>query len=259
MSSHSHTDGKQHTARGLFVSSTGTGIGKTIVTAGIGAYYHEICRRRIRIWKPVQSGVTLGDPEADSYRLRLGSGLLHIPEEEVATWTLQDPLAPWMAFERAGIEFSFGCLLEEGRRRQKDDSFLLVEGAGGIAVPFNAAHTMADAARELGLPVLLVASSGLGTVSHTVTAVQYARERGITDLAVVFSGPPALADDRELAENARMIEAMAEVPVCGIVPWLVQPSHARAMETAAWTAWRQRWLASFVHMKKMTAWLQERA
>ncbi|MCY9527882.1 dethiobiotin synthase [Paenibacillus sp. cl6col] len=253
-----HTDEKHHFLRGLFISSTGTGIGKTIVTAGIGVYCREICQRRIRIWKPVQSGVTLGDPEADSYRLRMGSGLLETPEEEIVTWTLPDPLAPWMAFERAGVPFAFGRLLEEGRRRQEDGSFLLVEGAGGIAVPFSAEYTMADAARELGTPVLLVASPGLGTVSHTVTAVQYARERGITDIAVVFSGPRSLADEREIAENARMIEAMAGVPVCGIVPWLMQPADAQAVEMEAWVAWREQWLESFVRMEKMMDWLRKR-
>lgn len=254
-----HTDCASQPAKGLFVSSTGTGIGKTIVTAGIGAYYRELCQRRIRVWKPVQSGVTVGDPEADSYRLRMGIGLIDTSEEEVATWTLQDPLAPWMAFERAGIAFAFDRLLEEGRKLQEDGSFLLAEGAGGIAVPFSMEHTMADAARELHLPVLLVASPGLGTVSHTVTAVQFARDRGITDMAVVFSGSPTLADNRELEENAYMIETIAKVPVCGLVPWLMQPAHARATEHAAWAAWRKQWLESFTHMEKLTACLQERA
>ncbi|MCY9516791.1 dethiobiotin synthase [Paenibacillus apiarius] len=246
------------THKGLFVSSTGTGVGKTVVTAGIAAYFHQIRKRKLQLWKPVQSGTTIGDPEADTYRLRMGSGMTGISEDKMATWTLPDPLAPWMAFERAGVAFSFPALLEEGQRRLKEQSLLLIEGAGGIAVPFTQRDTMADLAYGLQVPLLLVSSSGLGTVSHTVTAVHYARARGITDVAVALSGPKVMAEAREAEENARMIEAMADVPVLGLVPWLPQPDRARASESSAWAIWREQWLASFTKMNRFTQWLLER-
>ncbi|MCM3341827.1 dethiobiotin synthase [Paenibacillus sp. MER TA 81-3] len=245
-------------SKGLFVSSTGTGVGKTVVTAGIAAYFHQIRKRKLQLWKPVQSGTTIGDPEGDTYRLRMGSGMTELPEEMLATWTLRDPLAPWMAFERADIAFSFTALLEEGRKRLEQQAFLLIEGAGGIAVPFSQRHTMADMAYELRVPLLIVSSPGLGTVSHTVTAVHYARERGNTDIAIAFSGPPTMAEVKEVEENARMIETMADVPVLGHVPWLPQPDRARATESSAWAMWQEQWLASFTRMTRFTQWLLER-
>ncbi|WP_242069312.1 dethiobiotin synthase [Paenibacillus dendritiformis] len=243
---------------GLFVSSTGTEVGKTVVASGIAVYLHSVRRRKLSLWKPVQSGVGLGSPDADSYRLRMGSGMSELAEEDIATWTLREPLAPWMASEREGIRFSVKALMEEGRRRLESDAFLVAEGAGGIAVPFTREMTMADLAQGLGLPVLLVAAPGLGTVSHTVTAISYARERGVDDIAVVFSGPPEAASEREREENVRMIEAMTNVPVLGTMPWLPQPEGMQAADPSAWAAWRERWLQCTMRLSRLTQWLADR-
>ncbi|EHQ63898.1 dithiobiotin synthetase [Paenibacillus dendritiformis C454] len=245
-------------AAGLFVSSTGTEVGKTVVVSGIAAYLHSVRRRKLSLWKPVQSGVALGSPDADSYRLRMGSGMSELAEEDIATWTLREPLAPWMACEREGIRFSMEALMEEGSRRLESDAFLLVEGAGGIAVPLTREMTMADLAQELGLPVLLVSAPGLGTVSHTVTAIHYAREWGNDDIAVVFSGPPEAASEREIQENACMIEAMTNVPVLGLMPWLPQPEGIQAADLFAWAAWRERWLQCTMRLSRLTKWLADR-
>lgn len=249
---------KRVTAAGLFVSSTGTEVGKTVVASGIAAYLHSVRRRRVSLWKPVQSGVALGSPDADSYRLRMGSGMSELAEEDIATWTLREPLAPWMAYEREGIRFAAEALMEEGRRRLESDAFLLAEGAGGIAVPLTREVTMADLAQGLGLPVLLVSVPGLGTVSHTVTAISYARQRGIDDIAVVFSGPPESASEREIEENVRMIEAMTNVPVLGLMPWLPQPQGMQAVDPSAWAAWRERWLQCTMRLSRLTQWLEDR-
>lgn len=245
-------------AAGLFVSSTGTEVGKTVVASGIAAYLHSVRRRKLSLWKPVQSGVALGSPDADSYRLRMGSGMSELAEEDVATWTLREPLAPWMACEREGIRFSVEALMEEGSRRLESDAFLLAEGAGGIAVPLTREMTMADLAQGLGLPVLLVSAPGLGTVSHTVTAIHYARERGNDDIAVVFSGPPEAASEREIQENACMIEAMTNVPVLGLMPWLPQPEGIQAADPSAWAAWRERWLQCTMRLSRLKKWLADR-
>ncbi|MDU5146069.1 MAG: dethiobiotin synthase [Paenibacillus dendritiformis] len=252
------TQPKPVKAAGLFVSSTGTETGKTIVASGIAAYLHSVRRRKLSLWKPVQSGVALGAPDADSYRLRMGSGMSELAEEGIATWTLREPLAPWMASEREGVRLSVEALLEEGRRRMESDEFLLAEGAGGIAVPFTREMTMADLAQGLGLPVLLVAAPGLGTVSHTVTAISYARQRGIADIGVVFSGPPEAATEREREENGRMIEAMTNVPVLGAMPWLPQPEGIHAADPSAWAAWRGRWLQCTMRLSRLTEWLADR-
>ncbi|UHA76057.1 dethiobiotin synthase [Paenibacillus sp. 481] len=278
-------------ARGVFISSTGTGVGKTVVTSGLAAYLQAIgCS--VDVWKPVQSGVELGAVDADSYRLRWGSGLTNVTEEQFVTLTLPEPLAPWMAAERCGRHIDVGALIAEGQRRLRAGA-LLVEGAGGIAVPFNEQVTMADFAYQLRMPVLLVAAPGLGTVSHTVTAIQFARSRGITDIAVLFSGSPEQANAKARVENARMIEALAHVPVLGDAPWLPQPTaewggegvvdeaaeaddvaaadSAGAADAAdvsdaddtanAWALWRSAWVEQILNvpaLHELRVWLHAR-
>jgi dethiobiotin synthetase len=241
--------------RGLFISGTDTGVGKTQVTFGLAA---ALARRfasagqpgtaggrQVRLWKPVQTGVEVGDPEADSYRLKIGSGTPQ-PEADIATVTLPDPLAPWMAAERAGVSIPFEALVAEGRRRIERDDYVMVEGAGGLAVPMTGEKMIADLARELELPLLLVARAGLGTVNHTVMSVYFARSMGLRVAGVVLNGYQE-GSEQSLQENAMMIERFGGVPVIGKLPWFPQSSEVESTGGAErrkqldWNEWREKW------------------
>lgn len=224
--------------RGLFITGTDTGVGKTKVTAGMaGALLRRpallgadpgrdgLCSARpVRVWKPVQTGVASPDEcDADSFRLAFESGL---PQgaSEVASLTFADPLAPWMAARRAGRPLDYGALLAEGCRRleaEARDGFLLVEGAGGLAVPLTETKLVADLAAALGLPALIVARPGLGTVNHTLLTVAFARQCGIRVAGVILNESAAGGADRfQVEENAEMIETFGRVPVVGKLPFV---------------------------------------
>ncbi|MBD8500811.1 dethiobiotin synthase [Paenibacillus arenosi] len=249
--------------KGIFISATGTELGKTVLASGIAHWMHIHKLGATALWKPVQSGVELGTVEADSYRLLKGSGLTNVGERELVTWTLREPLAPWAAAKREGLEISMSELVVEGERRLQASDRLVVEGAGGVAVPLQARHTMADLAAALQLPMLIVAAPLLGTVSHTVTAVQYARSRGVKDVAVVFGAmlfkPTAewnkAAYEQQLHENTEMIELLAEVPVVGAVPYLPHPNR---IDEDLWINWRKDWLRETAHLTTLHDWLNAR-
>ena len=176
-------------AGGVFVTGTGTEVGKTVVAAGLvsalGAEY----------WKPVQTG---DDSDTDTVaRLAApGTGRLHPPAH-----IYQAPLSPHEAarLEGAAIDLADFTLPETERA-------IVVEGAGGVLVPLNDHHTMADLIVRLGLPCVLVALSGLGTINHTLLSLEALKTRDIPVLGVIMNGEPNAA-------NADAVGTFGGVPV----------------------------------------------
>jgi dethiobiotin synthetase len=217
--------------RGLFITGTDTGIGKTKVAAGIAAALRKLSREgkfpvgELQVWKPVQTGVlSAADRDADSFRLAAEGGLTQAARD-IATITYPEPLAPWMAARRTGETIDYSSLLVEGRRRMMSDGgFLLAEGAGGLAVPLTETKLIAHLAADLGLPALIVARTGLGTVNHTLLTVAMARQYGIRVAGIVLNETSAHAapDRLSIEENAEMIAAFGGVPVVGILPRMEQ-------------------------------------
>jgi dethiobiotin synthetase len=223
--------------KGIFVTGTDTGVGKTFVTAGIAAILNAELARGVSIWKPVQSGAVLGNPGSDSYRLKMGSGVDQA-ESNVATLSFKAPLAPWIAAENEGKGIDFTALVEEGKRRLKDSKFLVVEGAGGLAVPLTEKETITTLAQELRLPVLIVARPGLGTVNHTVLTISYAQQMGLKVLGVIMNNYHP-NEEADLADNAMMIEHLSGVSVIGKLPHF--PFNVEQEED--WEEWRKRWVS----------------
>ncbi|PYI50648.1 dethiobiotin synthase [Paenibacillus flagellatus] len=211
--------------RGIFVTGTDTEVGKTCVTAGMAAAIRSMVAAGafpvgdVRVWKPVQTGAASPDDAgADSFRLR-AEGRLEQPAGSIATFTYPDPLAPWMAARRIGRPVDYAELVAEGKRRMSGGDFLLAEGAGGLAVPLTETKLVAHLAADLGLPLLIVARPGLGTVNHTLLTVALARQLGIPVAGVVLNGCAADGSDRRaVEENAEMIRVFGEVAIAGTLP-----------------------------------------
>lgn len=216
---------KEQRYAGLFIAGTDTGVGKTIVTAGLAAALREE-GLKTGVWKPVMSGALANDVESDATKLQAISGVEDLPEE-IAPLVFPEPLTPLLAAKAAGQELTMEQVLRGGRILRERHRFLLVEGAGGLAVPLTETEMMIDLAFQLGLPLLLVARAGLGTINHTLLSIWYAREKGVPVAGVILN--EATTDhsaDASIASNASMIERYGEVPVWGKVPKLKEPlSH----------------------------------
>ena len=199
---------------GLFVTGTDTGVGKTVVTAALALALHA---RGVDagVVKPVQSGALADDPEGDAALLKRWTG---VPEsvDEIAPYCFAAPLAPLIAAELEGRVVSLADAASAVEAVATRHEAILVEGAGGLLVPAGPGWTIGDLAAELGLPLLVVARAGLGTVNHTALTVLAARQLGLRVAGVVLNGA---VDDSSL-ENARMIEELADVQVLGRTPAL---------------------------------------
>ena len=182
--------------RGLVVTGTDTGIGKTVVSAGLVAALAG------RYWKPVQAGL---DEETDAdFVARLAPGCLVHPE----AYRLVTPASPHYAAAVDGVVIETERLaLPEG------DGVLVVEGAGGVLVPLREDVLYADVFARWGLPVVLVARTSLGTINHSLLSIEALRARGVAVAGVVFVGD-------ENAESERVICAIGGVRRLGRLPWL---------------------------------------
>ena len=208
--------------RGLFVTATDTGVGKTVVTAAL-ALALAARGRPPSLMKPVQTGNLADDPAGDTRVLERLSGL---PVANV--YAFEPPVAPLVAARAAGRAIELVPILE---RAGALASPLLVEGAGGLLVPVGEDWTIADLARALGLPLVVVARAGLGTVNHTALTVRAARGEGLEVAGVVLNehgSPP----DASWDTNAALIEELAAVPVLGRMPALSELSPDALREAA---------------------------
>src|SRR5439155_18598191 len=136
--------------------------------------------------------------------------------EEIAPYAFAAPLAPLVAAELEGRAVDRADAVAAVRRVAERYEAVVVEGAGGFLVPVGKDWAIADLAAALGLPLLVVARAGLGTVNHTALTVLAARRAGLDPVGVLLNG----ADDESSPDNARLIEGLAGVPVRGHTPLL---------------------------------------
>jgi dethiobiotin synthetase len=172
----------------LFVTATGTDVGKTYVTTRLIAELRA-ARRSVRALKPVASGfdaAAVEDSDSGALLRALGLPLSTAELDRVSPWRFTAPLSPDMAAARERRPLPFTELLDFCRAPSAAD-VTLIEGIGGVMVPLDGQHTVLDWIAALRAPVLLVAGSYLGTLSHTLTAAAVLRDRGCTIAAVVIS------------------------------------------------------------------------
>ncbi|HEX7236120.1 MAG TPA: dethiobiotin synthase [Gammaproteobacteria bacterium] len=173
----------------LFVTSSGTDIGKTLVTVRLVAEL-KASGRRVRALKPVASGFDAEHPaDGDTGELLRAQGLPPTAAnlDAVSPWRFAAPLSPDMAAARERRKVPFAALVAHCRAAERHGDVTLIEGIGGVMVPLDDEHTVLDWIAALEAPALLVVGSYLGTLSHSLTAAAALRSRGVTVAGVVIS------------------------------------------------------------------------
>ena len=197
--------------RGVFVTGTGTGIGKTVVSACL------IHRWGAAYWKPVQTGADEEPGDGPTVSSLTSSAAIHPPR-----YVFRAPLSPEgaAALEGAAVALTDFDLPAETRP-------LVVEGAGGVLVPLNAQHVMVDLMVRLALPVVLVAATGLGTINHTLLSLAALRARHLTIAGVVLSGPDH-PGNRDAIIRHGAVRVLHTLPVLSpLTPAALQEEAAR--------------------------------
>ena len=183
--------------RGVFVTGTDTGVGKTVAAACLARAW------RAGYWKPVQTGTATGDDDTETV-----AALAGVPSDRIVApaYALRAPLSPHAAAELEGVRIAMEAI------GMPATSFpLVVEGAGGIMVPLNDTSFMIDLMARLNLPVVLVARSGLGTINHTLLSLAALRARDLPVPGVILNGAPN-AGNRAAIERFGDVQILAELP-----------------------------------------------
>ena len=172
----------------IFITGTGTDVGKTFVTVGLIRHLRAAGRVADAI-KPIVSGFDAADPASSDPAVLLEAlGRPAVDIDRICRWRFAAPLAPAMAARKEGHPVEFNALVDFSRRAVVGHrDMMFIEGVGGIMVPLDETHTVIDWMTAMRLPLLLVAGSYVGTISHTLTALQVLARRNMEVAAVVVS------------------------------------------------------------------------
>jgi dethiobiotin synthetase len=196
-------------ARGIFVTGTGTEVGKSVVAAVI-ARTAAASGARVRVFKPAVSGLEQGG-EPDHSLLRRASGSSQ-RDDEIAPYRYGPAVSPHLAAELAGEPIEPERLRAVAAAAASGADLLVCEGVGGLLVPLAGSYLVRDLARELGLPMVVVAPPGLGTINHTLLTLEAIGAVGLTVRAVVLNPWPS-APSRIERSNRDSIAALGDVDV----------------------------------------------
>lgn len=215
----------------LFVTASGTGVGKTLVTAALA---YQLCKAgtAVRALKPVISGYTPATHgDSDTAVLLDSLGLSHTLTEidRLSPFRFEAPLSPDMAAAREGRRIDFDALLAVCRdAADGPEDALLIEGVGGVMVPLTGDRTVLDWIAALQIPCVLVVGSYLGTISHTLTAIEALRGRTAEIAGVVISeseeSPVPPAETRDTIRRFLPCTQLIVLPrLGGDAPWRTAP------------------------------------
>ena len=194
---------------GLFVTGTGTEVGKSVVAA-VAARGLAAAGRSVAVFKPCVTGLDEGG-EADHELLRRAAGSTQ-SAAEIAPYLYGPPVSPHLAAEQAGEEIDRNRLLAAAAAAAASAEAIVCEGVGGLLVPLNGNYLVRDLAAELGHPLAIAAAPGLGTINHTLLTIAAARAAGLEVAAVVLTPWPE-RPDAVARSNREMIAALAGVEV----------------------------------------------
>jgi dethiobiotin synthetase len=223
--------------RGIFVTGTDTGAGKTILSAALLAAM-AAAGERVRAHKPVVTGLE-DSPGAWPPDHELLASLASMAPEEVAPLRYGPSTSPHLAARLAGERIGAADLIARAQASAADDQTLIVEGIGGLMVPFDEDFAVLDLAVALGLPVLIAARPGLGTINHTLLTVRAARAARLEVRAIVLTPWPEAPSELERS-NRETIAHVSEIEVVGLPP-VSGPTAAALARAGAELPWR-RWL-----------------
>lgn len=194
---------------GVFVTGTGTEVGKTVVAAVL-ARTLAAEGKRVAVFKPAVTGLE-EEGETDHALLRRASGSSQ-SDEEIAPYRYGPPASPHLAAALTGEEIEPEQLREGAREAAASADAIVCEGVGGLLVPLSPTYLVRDLAADLGYPLVIVASPGLGTINHTLLTLEAARATGLEIAAVVLNPWPDEPSEIE-SDNRKTIAELRQVRV----------------------------------------------
>jgi dethiobiotin synthetase len=211
--------------RGFFFTGTDTGVGKTLITGALAKALAGT-GQRVGVMKPLESGCRRHGgrliPE-DALFLKKMSG----SEDDlslICPYAFARPLAPGIAAQKENSAIDLERVAAAFDRIASRGDLVLVEGAGGLMVPVDEQHLTADLVRLLGLPLIIIARTALGTINHSLLTVKQARAEGLEVRGIILNKTSPEPDEAE-ETNPAAIQKFSCVPLLGIIPHIPEPDR----------------------------------
>ncbi len=208
-------------AKGIFITGTDTGVGKTVVAGGLACALKKE-GIDVGVMKPVQTGCIetsegLLAPDADFLISMSG---VKDDIDLIAPYRFKEPLAPSVAAEIEGREIDIEKIISSYNKLTQIHNFIIIEGAGGVLVPILKEYLFIDLIKRLSVPIIIVARTGLGTINHTLLTVRYALEHGIRIIGIIFNHTSNEEDGIAEKTNPDIIKRLCNIPILGILPFI---------------------------------------
>ncbi len=203
---------------GIFVVGTDTGVGKTVVAAGLALVLKEK-KVQVGVMKPVasgcrQAGKTLVSEDAVF--------LMEAAENQFPALSnpirLREPLAPLVAADAEGLEVDIQKVLFAFWELKKNYDYVIVEGIGGILVPLSEGYFVTDLIKSMNLSVIIVGRISLGAINHTLLTIEALRARGIEIEGIILNGLNPSSQSLAELTNPKVIEKLGKIPILGVLP-----------------------------------------
>lgn len=203
----------------IFVTGTDTGIGKTVISSAISAFFSLRKQMNVGVMKPFECGLSKTDKDLlpwDAICLREASGS-NDDLNTISPYTLEAPVAPEVAAMLEHVNIDISMVDKIYRSLAKSHDLLVIEGAGGVLVPIKENFFFADLIQKWNAPTLIVSRLGLGTINHTLLTNHLLKERGIKVIGVILNNTDGLGD-LPAQTNPDILRKYLDVPVLGIFP-----------------------------------------
>ena len=204
---------------GFFITGTDTDVGKTVVTACLTTLFKS---QDVGVMKPIETGV---DPTCSSTANSDTKFLMEVSgttdaEEEVCPLRLKIPASPYQASQIAGTSIQPSTILKQFKVLQSRHNMMLVEGVGGLLVPITTRYNVADLAREIGLPLIIVSRVRVGTLNHTLLTINAARQHGLIIKGIILNKQENGDLDNVEEQQGELIEELSDTPILGTCPYI---------------------------------------
>jgi len=220
-------------AKGFFITGTDTGVGKTIISAALITAARMIGLKSCGM-KPIETGCTRKKLKVKSLKLKIqdrdltphdGMFLKKIAGvnaslDLITPVRFENPLAPLTASEIEGRAVDIATINKAYQKLSRQYDAMIVEGIGGLLVPIRRNYFVLDLASDLGLPIVVVAKPGIGTINHTMLTVNYALKAGLTVAGIIINYVRPPEGTPAEATNPAIISRISPVPLLGVFPFL---------------------------------------
>jgi len=196
---------------GIFITGTDTGVGKTFVTSLLA---RELIAKGcdVGVMKPISCG---SKADNDAYHLKKQLRLKD-PFELINPINFKNPLPPYPAAKIEKKKINLGKIFSAYRKLSKKHQIVLVEGVGGVLVPITRKYFIVDLIRDFGLPTIIVARAGLGTINHTLLTIETLKIRKVEIIGVILNG--FHGNDKSEKTNAKVIQETGKVRILASFP-----------------------------------------